>query len=75
MSGALAGVGVVHLPTLGQEHAPVAMQEMAWAETALGAIFAGSIVGGMVGTFMGRGIDGGDMYRYNESQQRAQVLL
>ena len=53
VSGALAGLGVLHLPTLGLAQAALAIQEMAWAETALGAILAGSFVGAVLGTFIG----------------------
>ncbi len=75
MSGALAGIGVVHLPTLGLLHAAMAIQEMAWAEIALGTILAGSYVGGMLGAFIGRGIDGGDADLHDESQRQGRVLL
>ncbi len=75
VSGALAGIGVIYLPTLGLQHASLAIQEMAWAETALGAILAGGFVGGMLGGFIGWGIDGGDAYLYRQSQQHGQILL
>ena len=75
VSGTLAGFGVIHLPSLGLQNAPLAIQGMAWAETALGAIFAGSFVGAVLGTFIGWGIHSGDAYLYNESRQRGQVLL
>ncbi len=75
VSGALAGFGVVHLPTLGLLHAPLAVQEMAWAQTALGAIFAGGFVGAVLDAFIGWGIQGGDTYLYNESQRRGRALL
>ncbi len=75
VSGALAGIGVVHLPTLGLEHASLAVQEMAWAQTALGAIFSGGFVGAALGLFIGWGIHGGDAYVYNDGQRRGQVLV
>ncbi len=75
VSGALAGVGVVYLPTLGLVHASLAIQETAWAQTALGAIIAGAFVGGMLGLFIGWGIHGGDAYLYGDSQRRGQVLV
>ena len=49
VSGTLAGFGAIHLPTPGLEHVPLAIQGMAWAETAVGAILAGGIVGGLLG--------------------------
>ncbi len=75
VSGGLAGIGVVYLPTLGLQHAPLAIQEMVWAQTALGAIFAGGFVGAMLGTFIGWGVQGGDSYSYGENQRRGRVLL
>ena len=75
VSGALAGIGVLQLPGLGLEGAPAAVRGFAWAVTALAAIFSGGFVGGMLGTFIGWGIQGGDAYLYNESQQRGQVLV
>ncbi len=75
VSGALAGFGVVHLLTLGLEQAPLALQEMAWAQTVLGAILAGAFVGAVLGTFIGWGIQGGDAYLYSESQRRGRTLL
>ncbi len=75
VSGALAGIGVVYLPTLGLQHAPLAVQEMAWAEIALGAIFSGGFVGAMLGTFIGWGVQGGDRELSDQSQRRGQVLL
>lgn len=56
VSGTLAGFGVLQLPTSGLQHAPLTIQEVAWAETALGAILAGGFVGVMLGTFIGWGL-------------------
>ncbi len=75
VSGSLAGFGVLQLPTLGLQHAPLAIQGMAWAETALGAVLAGGFVGAVLGMFIGWGIHGGDSYLYNESRRRGQILL
>ncbi len=75
VSGALAGLGIVNLPGLALQQAPIAVQELVWAETALGAIFCGAFVGAVLGAFIGWGVQGGDAYLYDESQQRGQVLL
>ncbi len=75
VSGALAGFGVLSLPGLALQHAALALREMAWAGTALGAIIAGGFVGAMLGTFIGWGILGGDDYLSAETRQDGQVML
>ncbi len=75
VSGALAGFGVLHLPGLGLEQAPLLIQEQVWAEVALSAIAAGSFVGAALGMFIGWGIEGGDVYLYDQSLERGKVLL
>ncbi len=75
VSGKLAGFGVIYLPTLGLQHASLPIQEMAWAETTLAAVFSSGIVGGLLGAFIGWGIQGDDSYLYNGGQLRGQTLL
>jgi hypothetical protein len=75
VSGTLAGLGMLRLPSLGLAQAALPIQEFAWAETALGAIVAGALVGGMLGLFIGWGILGGDAYLSQVSQERGEVLV
>ena len=75
VSGTLAGFGVLRLPGLGLERAPLATQEFAWAVVALGAIMAGAFVGAVIGAFIGWGVNDADAYIYDEGQQRGQALL
>ncbi len=75
VSGALAGFGVLSLPGPSLQHACLALREMAWAGTALGAVVAGGFVGAMLGAFIGWGILGGDNYVYAETREHGQVML
>ncbi len=75
VSGILAGFGVLQLPGLGLENAPLPIQESVWAQVALGAIVAGAFVGAVLGTFIGWGIQSEDAYLDRESRQRGQMML
>lgn len=75
VSSTLVGLGVLPLPRLRLEHAPVSIQELAWVELALGSIVAGTSVGAVIGAFISWGIQSGDAYLYNEVQQPGQVRL
>ena len=73
--GVLAAIGVLQMPNWNPTTEPL-MDQRLWAFVALALCMAGgAFVGTMIGTFIGWGINSGDVYLYDHGLEHGRILV